>query len=98
MAVRKIGHRWYYDFRVRKTRYRGVIPEARTKAQAETAEVKIRNKIFDRKYNTQADTVTVAEFIREVYLPYARVNKRHPVNDEMHCRTILAFFAKKTFA
>src|ERR1041384_5884981 len=62
MAGRKIGQRWYYDFRVRRSRYRGVIPEARTKAQAETAEVKIRNKIFDRKYNTQADTLTLAEF------------------------------------
>jgi integrase len=98
MAVRKIGQRWYYDFQVRKSRYRGVIPEARTKAQAETAEVKIRNKVFDRKYNTQADTVTLAEFIDAVYLPYARLNKRHPILDELHCKTILAFFGKKTFA
>jgi integrase len=98
MAVRKIGQRWYYDFRIRRSRYRGVIPEARTKAQAETAEVKIRNKIFDRKYNTQADTLPLAEFIDEVYLPYAKLNKRHPINDELHCKTIVDFFGKKTFA
>ena len=98
MAVRKIGQRWYYDFRIRRSRYRGVIPEARTKAQAETAEVRIRNKIFDRKYNTQADTLTLAEFIDEVYLPYAKLNKRHPINDELHCKAIVEFFGKKTFA
>ncbi|HXG65147.1 MAG TPA: site-specific integrase [Blastocatellia bacterium] len=96
--VRKIGSRWYYDFMIRRQRYRGVIPEARTKAQAETAEVKIRNKIFDRKYTTQADTVTIAEFVDKVYLPYARLNKRHPRNDELHCRAIVEFFGKKTFA
>lgn len=98
MAVRKIGSRWYYDFRIRRSRYRGVIPEARTKAQAETAEVRIRNKIFDRKYNTQADTLTLTEFIDEVYLPYAKLNKRHPKNDELHCKAIVEFFGKKTFA
>src|SRR5581483_5533245 len=98
MAVRKIGQRWYYDFRVRRSRYRGVIPEARTKAQAETAEVRIRNQVFDRKYNTQADTLTLAEFIDAVYLPYARLNKRHPILDELHCKTILAFFGKRTFS
>src|ERR1044071_6972745 len=98
MAVRKIGRRWYYDFRIRRSRYRGVIPEARTKAQAETAEVKIRNKVFDRKYNTQADTLTLAEFIENVYLPWARFNKRRLVNDELYCKTIKQFFSKKTFA
>ena len=98
MAVRKIGQRWYYDFRIRRSRYRGVIPEARTKAQAETVEVRIRNKIFDRKYNTQADTLTLAEFIWSVYLPWARLNKRRPINDELYCRTFEEFFGKKTFA
>ena len=98
MAVRKIGQRWYYDFRIRRSRYRGVIPEARTKAQAETAEVRIRNQVFDRKYNTQADTLTLAEFIENVYLPWARLNKRRPINDELYCKTFREFFGKKTFA
>jgi integrase len=98
MAVRKIGQRWYYDFRIRRSRYRGVIPEARTKAQAETAEVRIRNKVFDRKYNTQADTLTLAEFIDEVYLPYAKLNKRHPRNDDLHSKAIVEFFRTKTFS
>ena len=76
-AVRKIGQRWYYDFRIRRSRYRGVIPEARTKAQAETAEVRIRNKIFDRKYNTQVDTLTLAEFIENGYARQAGVGEMH---------------------
>lgn len=34
MAVRKRGGRWHYDFMIRHRRFRGVIPEARTKAPA----------------------------------------------------------------
>jgi Cys-tRNA synthase (O-phospho-L-seryl-tRNA:Cys-tRNA synthase) len=65
MAVRKIGQRWYYDFRIRRTRYREVIPEARTKAQAEQAEIKIRNRFFEGKYGSQADTVMLAAALHQ---------------------------------
>jgi integrase len=96
--VRKIGGRWYYDFMIRRQRYRGVIPEALNKAQAEEAEVRMRSKVFEGKYRPQADNVMLAEFIDSVYLPWARLNKRHPRNDEMHCKAIKEFFGKKTFA
>lgn len=98
MAVRKIGQRWYYDFRIRKTRYREVIPEARTKAQAEQAEIKVRNRLFEGKYGSQADTVTLADFVGNVYLPWARLNKKSKVNDEMYCKVFVEFFVKKTFS
>ena len=96
--VRKIGGRWYYDFMIRRQRYRGVIPEALNKAQAEEAEVRMRHKVFEGKYRPQADNVMLAEFIDNVYLPWARLNKRHPRNDLMHCKAIKEFFGKKTFA
>lgn len=47
--VRKIGDRWYYDFMIKRVRHRGVIPEAQNKKQAETAETRIKNEVFDGK-------------------------------------------------
>ena len=38
----KNGTHWNYYFRVRGVRYRGAIPEARTKWEAEQAELKIK--------------------------------------------------------
>ena len=40
--VKKRGNRLYFDFMVQRVRYRGAIPEARTKWQAEKADTKIR--------------------------------------------------------
>ena len=41
MAVKRVLNQntktWFYDFRIRGTRYRGAIPEARNKEQAEKA-------------------------------------------------------------
>jgi hypothetical protein len=42
MPVHKRGIKWHYAFAIRGVRYRGAIPEARTKFQAEKAETKIR--------------------------------------------------------
>jgi len=46
MAVYKRGSHWHYRFRVRRVRYRGALPEARTKWEAEQAESKIKQEIF----------------------------------------------------
>ena len=43
----KKGTHWHYYFRVRGVRYRGVLSEARTKQQAEQAESKIKQEIFE---------------------------------------------------
>ena len=50
MTIRKRGTRYHYDFMIRRQRYRGAIPEARTKAEAEQAETTIKTKVYERKY------------------------------------------------
>jgi hypothetical protein len=54
MAVKKRsgkkGKTWYYYFSADGVRYRGVIPEARNKQEAEQAETKIRTDIVEGKY------------------------------------------------
>ena len=60
--------RWYYDFCVRGVRYQGSIPEARTKWEAEAAEVKVRRDIFERKYEI---STAVAPFACQVLIVLA---------------------------
>ena len=46
MPVHKRGNKWHYAFCIRGVRYRGGIPEARTKFEAEKAETKIRQEVI----------------------------------------------------
>ena len=71
MTIRKRGTRYYYDFMIRRQRYRGAIPEARTKAEAEQAETKIKNKVYERKYGKISASRPFAEFVCGTYLPCA---------------------------
>jgi integrase len=95
--VRKRGDRWYFDFMVRRVRYRGAIPEARTKWQAEKAEASIRLEVYDGKYGRSAGNQLVSEFVETVYLPWSRANKRSSRDDELHTKVITDFFCEKTF-
>jgi hypothetical protein len=47
------GTHWHYYFRVRGVRYRGSIPEARTKQKAEQAESKIKQQIFEKRFELE---------------------------------------------
>ena len=61
---------------IRRQRYRGALPEARTKAQAERAETKIKTMVYERKYGKVSASIPFAEFVHSVYLPWAKANKR----------------------
>jgi len=69
MTIRKRGTRYYYDFMIRRQRCRGALPEARTKAEAEQAETKIKTKIYERKVGNVSASIRFAEFVRSTYLP-----------------------------
>lgn len=43
--------RWWMEYRLNGRRVHQAIPEARTKAQAERAEVSEREAIYNRRYN-----------------------------------------------
>jgi hypothetical protein len=61
LTIRKRGHIWWYDFHNHK--YRGPIPEARTKYEAEQAEVKLKRDVFEGKYGKQFGTMLFADFV-----------------------------------
>ncbi len=78
MTVRKRADHWHHDFQVAGRRYRAAIPEARTKAQAERAESRAREEVYQAKYGDQPRRpITFGEFVREIYAPIARETTRN---------------------
>lgn len=81
MSVYKRGAKWYYDFGNHK--YRGVITEARTKHEAQQAEVAKMREVFEGTYGAkQMGTQLLSQFVEDTYLPWAKTNKRTWRNDE----------------
>ncbi len=89
---------FHYRFRFNGVRYRGAIPEARTKWDAEQAEVKIKREIFEGKYGTSASgRDNLGEFIGKEYLPHAKANKRSFKNDDSRSKVVIKRFGGKSF-
>ncbi len=87
---------WHYEFRVRGVRYRGALPEARTKWEAEQAEIKLRRDIFERKYEINTVEIPLlSHFIDKTFLPWSKANKASWKHDEFRCRVLKMFFAGK---
>lgn len=105
MTVRKRGKVWWYDFGNHK--YRGPIPEARTKHEAEQAEIKLKRDVFEGKYGRQFGTMSFAEFVGNpdakdkqfgegTFLEWSKNNKRSWKHDLFRSRSLLAAFRGKT--
>ncbi|MDQ3649917.1 MAG: site-specific integrase [Acidobacteriota bacterium] len=90
--------RWYYYFRIRGLRYRGALPEARTKWQAEQAESKIKQEVFEKRYGkSEPGTEKLSDFIEKVFLPWSKTNKRSWKDDIYTGRVLCEYFGGKTF-
>jgi integrase len=84
MSVKKRGKRWYFDFKVAGARFREVIPGARTKWQAEQAETKARDEVFEGRIGIrQLGKQLLSQFVADTYVPWAKANKRTWRNDEI---------------
>lgn len=95
--VKKVGNSWYYDFTVRRVRYRESIPEARTKYQAQEAEKRIRDEVFEGKFGQTQSKVKFAEFAKDEYLTWA-ASKRSINMDRIHVKTLTSFFGSTALA
>ena len=74
MSVFKRGSKWCYDFWVNGKRYRGSIPEARVKAQAERAEHVLRDQVYEGTYGKQKTPAPLLrDFITDTFLPCLRL-------------------------
>src|SRR5262249_1449946 len=87
--------RWHYAFMIDGVRYRGSIKTARTKAQAEQAELQIRLKVHEGVYSKPRGNITMKEFVEERYVPWAQANKRSWKIDLSRLKPILAFFGNR---
>ncbi len=105
MTVKKRGKVWWYDFGNHK--YRGRIPEARTKHEAEQAEVMLRRDVFEGKYGKQFGTMLFADFVGNpnaeddqfgegTFLEWTKNNKRSWKHDRFRVRALLEAFRGKT--
>ena len=76
MTIRKRGRNYHYDFTLPGyPRMRGVIPEARTKWEAEQAEIKLKREVFEKRYDLrQKGTDKLSDFIDNVFLPWSKLN------------------------
>ncbi len=92
--------RWRYTFTIRGVRYRKSIPEARTKFEAEQAEVEAKKAIFDGRYGKPTGEHEFLKFIEEIYLPWSKENKRTWYDDQLFANVIREsrHFKGKTFA
>jgi integrase len=95
MSVYKRGSKWCFDFWVGGKRYRGSIPEARVKAQAERAENAIRDQVYEGRYGKKkAAAPLLRDFVTNTFLTWSRANKRTWREDVYRSQSILAFFGK----
>ncbi|MGH9971968.1 MAG: tyrosine-type recombinase/integrase [Pyrinomonadaceae bacterium] len=98
MSVYKRGSHWHYRFRVRRVRYRGALSEARTKWEAEQAESKIKQEIFEGRFGlVDLGSEKLVDFINKIFLPWSKANKRSWRHDVFRARTICDYFGSKTF-
>jgi integrase len=67
---------WYFHRTINGVRYRDRIPTARTKAQAEEGERRILAEIHDGTYGKPRENRTFDNYVDQVYLPWAKNNKR----------------------
>jgi site-specific recombinase XerD len=83
---------------IRRQRYRGALPEARTKAEAQQAEAKIKNKIYERKYGKISSSRSFAEFVQNTHLPWAKATKRSSRDDVLHAKVFWRHFGNKNLS
>jgi len=72
--------RWWMEYRLNGRRIHQAIPEARTQAQAERAEVSEREAIYNRRYNRGRD-IGFRDYYDEFYLPWLKEKKTSQVLD-----------------
>jgi integrase len=84
---------WWIEFSLRGNYVHESIPGARTQAQAERAESKRREEIYEGKYDPGKKLFS--EFVDETFLPWSTANKRSYREDDQRSVTLKAFFGEK---
>lgn len=94
-SVRKRGDSWHLDKRINGTRYRQVLPGARTQKQAEQMAAVIITEIVTGAYHKRKAKTSLESFIKEKWLPWAKNNKQTYQNDVSSAKVFCRFFRGK---
>lgn len=78
-------------------RYRGAIPEATTKRQAELVENQKRIEVFEGRYGKPTGQGLLEDFIKDVYLPWSKQHKKSHYHDQKYAVVICEFFRGMAF-
>jgi integrase len=84
--------RWYYDFTIEGRRYKGPISGARNRKEAEKVELQKRLDVYEGRYGKALGTEDFEKFVKDVYLPASKTNKRSWRHDEYRARTLFKHF------
>src|ERR1051326_8784445 len=82
--------RWWMEYRLNGRRVHQAIPEARTKKQAERAEVSEREAIYNRRYHKATD-MGFRDYYDESYLPWLQEKKASQVLDRFSFTDLRTF-------
>jgi integrase len=87
------GNVWWYEFMIDGDPYRRPIPEAKTITDAKKAMTKARAAVLNGTYESPIDSPNFREFAEQVYLLWARQNKR---SDETYkVAALVEYFGNK---
>lgn len=94
MSVYERNGHWHLSITINGKRIRKAIKEARTKKQAEQAERKLRDEIFENRFGVGGQKL-FGEFVEKSYKPYARAHKRGYDVELSSLKPLVETFGKK---
>ena len=91
-----ISYGYYFRDRVTKERYRKIVPLARTKWDAEQAEIKAKQEIFDKRHGLEEKGKDLlSSFLDDVYMPWSKANKKSWRDDAYMLPMLKEYFQGK---
>lgn len=91
--------RWWVYRRVKGHKpIHQVIPEARTKEEAEIAERQLVKALFEKSYQITDTTTTFEEFVESTYRKYVEQNNVNKVAKNLYIRLLIGFFKSTKLA
>jgi integrase len=85
---------WYVNITINKKRIRKVIPEARTRREAERAERVILRELFENRYGNGGQKI-FENFVEESYKPHSKAHKKGYYVELSVLKVLIERFGKK---
>lgn len=93
----RLGH-YFFKFDVDGVTYKETVKTARTKKQAENAELRARQEIHEGSYGGKGRQMLFSQFVREIYLPWSEHNSKASSHykHELQAKMLCEYFEGRT--